>query len=132
MSNNIKTILVSIVIAISNDKIWLQSRGDKLEFPGGKIEPNEIPKQAAVRELNEEVGIKLDESQIDFFKRYNFEYPEVRVEIFSFLFHDNNKLFEASGYRFINEMLGEYSGQNYGQNLNIIKDLQTYFQPLRA
>jgi len=30
------------------------------EFPGGKIEPDETPKAALVRELREELGIEID------------------------------------------------------------------------
>lgn len=35
-------------------------------FPGGIIDPGETPKQAAVREVHEEVGIAVDEATLEF------------------------------------------------------------------
>jgi 8-oxo-dGTP pyrophosphatase MutT (NUDIX family) len=38
--------------------------GGQWAFPGGKIEPGERPVQAALRELHEEIGLALDESDV--------------------------------------------------------------------
>lgn len=35
-------------------------------FPGGIIDPHETPKQAAIRETYEEVGLIIDEKQVEF------------------------------------------------------------------
>ncbi len=77
-------IKVSIVIfSIKLDgrdkrKIWMQVRKTPdsleglLEFPGGKIEPDEIPLEAAVREVYEEVGIQISINKINFFDTYSY------------------------------------------------------------
>lgn len=50
-----------------------QSHAQKLEFPGGKIDPDEPHFSALVRELNEELGITVQDAT--FLLKVPFEYP---------------------------------------------------------
>jgi 8-oxo-dGTP diphosphatase len=57
------TILVAAAVIVEDGRVLLSRRkkGTHLagawEFPGGKVEPNEDPKDALTRELHEELGI---------------------------------------------------------------------------
>jgi 8-oxo-dGTP diphosphatase len=50
-----------------------QSHPLKWEFPGGKVEPEETPEMAVVRELEEELGIQTEAASE--MARYQFAYP---------------------------------------------------------
>ncbi len=51
------------------------------EFPGGKIESGESHTQALVREIHEELGFTIDESQLFFIHNNKYQYPQRWVEI---------------------------------------------------
>ena len=59
-SQPVKTVKVVAAIIRRGDKIYATQRGygdykDGWEFPGGKVEPNETPEQALIREIKEEL-----------------------------------------------------------------------------
>jgi 8-oxo-dGTP diphosphatase len=59
-------VVVAAALKDGKDRILLQQRspGRQMaglwEFPGGKVEAGEVPEQALVRELREELGIVVD------------------------------------------------------------------------
>lgn len=60
-----------------------QSHAGKWEFPGGKVEPGEEPREALVRELGEELGI--DAAVPEEVLRYDYAYarkPPIRLVFF--------------------------------------------------
>ena len=63
--NTVKTIQVAAGIIIHDDKILITRRAPKenfagrWEFPGGKIEPNEMPEDCLVMEIKEELNIDV-------------------------------------------------------------------------
>lgn len=92
-----KKIFVSIVIFTKDFnnqdfKIWTQVRLEpgplfqKLEFPGGKIELGEAPKQAAAREVEEEVGVNImDAKGLTLFKIQDYEFNGKFIVLYVFI-----------------------------------------------
>lgn len=55
------------------------SHGGLWEFPGGKVERDEAPLSALIREVKEEVG--LDVIQATFLYQLDYTYPELTVQL---------------------------------------------------
>jgi 8-oxo-dGTP diphosphatase len=61
-----KTLIVVAGVLCRDGKLLIGQRlsgdrhGLKWEFPGGKVEPGETPKEALVRELREELGVECE------------------------------------------------------------------------
>lgn len=59
-----------------------KSQGLKWGVPAGKIEENETPEQAVLREIFEETGIKADNSRMKYFGRVFVRYSD-----YDFVYH---------------------------------------------
>ena len=78
----IKAINVVAAVIRHGDKIFATQRGygefkDKWEFPGGKIELGEDPKEALVREIKEELATEIKVG--DLIKTVETDYPSFHI-----------------------------------------------------
>lgn len=106
-----KTIKVVCGIIWKEDKVFIARRkpekslGDYWEFPGGKIEEGENPKQALIRELKEELGMEVTVKE--YFGTNTHQYEKLIIELiayecdfvsasFQLTDHDDWKFIESS------------------------------------
>lgn len=81
-----RLLLVAACALIDDRKrilIAQRPKGKKLEglweFPGGKLEPGESPEQTLVRELDEELAIQIDPSNLTALTFASYHYPEFHL-----------------------------------------------------
>jgi len=88
-SQSQQSVQICAAIIINHDKvlITLRPHGKRLggfwEFPGGKVDEDETPQQALVRELKEELDIDVKIN--DIFKTVDYCYDWGRVTILAYL-----------------------------------------------
>ena len=81
---NIK-IVVSIALINDADEILLSKRPKNKhlagfwEFPGGKVETNEVPESTLIREIKEELDINIDKKCIAPLSFSEFDYKEFQL-----------------------------------------------------
>lgn len=83
-----KTLNVVAAIIINQEKIFTTQRGygnfkDSWEFPGGKIELGETPKEALAREIQEELNAVIEVG--DLFYTVEYDYPEFHLHMLCYL-----------------------------------------------
>ncbi len=82
------------------------------EFPGGKIEPGEIPQHALVREIQEELNTKIKVD--DFIQTVEYDYPDFHLSMDCFwceIIEGDLILLEAQDARWLTK--GELDSVNW-------------------
>lgn len=121
-------------------EVWVQTRTDDgiyhglLEFPGGGVESGEIPLTAAVREVEEEVGIKIRHSDGRFMGIYRRVLPEKAILLYLFLFPEYSGLDEKGQWLKITreKLSSPYEGKIPPPNHQMIDDLYRYLYDERV
>ena len=85
---NIKTIEVVAAIILKEGRIFATQRGygefkGWWEFPGGKIESGECPKDALVREIREELDAEIEVRQL--LDTVEWDYPNFHLTMHCFI-----------------------------------------------
>lgn len=83
-----KTVRVVAAIIVHQNKVFATQRGygefkDGWEFPGGKIEPGETPREALVREIWEELDTEIEAGELLYTVEY--DYPGWHLSMDCFL-----------------------------------------------
>lgn len=83
-----KTIEVVAAVIIKDGKVFATQRGygqwkDWWEFPGGKIEPGECPREALVREIREELDAEIEVGGL--LETVEWDYPDFHLTMHCFI-----------------------------------------------
>ena len=79
-----KTIRVAAAVIQKDGRVFATQRGygpykDGWEFPGGKIEPGEMPEQALAREIREELDAEIAVGEK--LMQVEYDYPEFHLSM---------------------------------------------------
>jgi 8-oxo-dGTP diphosphatase len=69
---------------------------NKWEFPGGKVEDGEDPKDTIIRELSEEIKVDMAGQRIIHLCDTEYDYPDFHVLMHSFVIHVDAICFELT------------------------------------
>ncbi|MEO8738254.1 MAG: Nudix family hydrolase [Casimicrobiaceae bacterium] len=83
-----EVVRVAVAVLLRDGKVLLAQRlkgtpyAGYWEFPGGKLEAGETPRQALVRELGEELGIRVTQAVPWLTQRYTYPHADVKLDFF--------------------------------------------------
>lgn len=112
-------------------EVWVQTRTDDgpyhglLEFPGGGVEASELPIEAVVREVEEEVGITISGGDGRLMGIYSNELAHKTILLYVFLFPEHLELNNKGQWLKIDRdgLSSPYKDQIPFPNHKIIDDL---------
>ena len=86
--NEKKIVRVVAAIIIKDNKVFATQRGygefkDGWEFPGGKIEVNETPQVALIREIKEELNVEIEVNEL--LDTAEYDYPKFHLSMDCFI-----------------------------------------------
>ena len=87
---------VTAAILVKNGKVLVAKRKstdklpDKWEFPGGKIEPDETPRDCLAREMQEEFGITVSVGDFLGESVYHYDHGSIRLLAYRTCWREGN------------------------------------------
>lgn len=98
---------VSAAIIIDGAKVLCFKKGtskhaylsDHYEFPGGKLEPDESPNLALVRELVEELNYVVNVDELEHYDDVDFDYEDFTVKLHYFFIRDSSPKYELKEHK---------------------------------
>lgn len=109
-------LVVAAAIILNDDKVLIAQREEgsnmefRWEFPGGKLEGNETPEQALVREIKEELDMVIE--PVEIYKAVRHKYRDKDILLLAYicrLVHGEGKPIECNDFKWIKKnQLSQY------------------------
>ena len=96
---------IGVAVVARHGRVLVGTRPDGVplagyaEFPGGKCLPGESPEQCAVRECEEETGLRVEAKRL--LERLVYSYPHGDVELSFFLCEPTSKTEPSPPFRWV-------------------------------